>query len=289
MAEIVETIVIGISIGCLYGLIGLCFTVIYNATDVINFAQGEFLMLGAVWSWLLATVLGISLWIAALIIVGLSLIAAVVFERIVITPLMNMNAGFIRIAICTMGISMIISGATGVLTKFDWLRADPFFGITVWGVGGVSIQPQYVMVVVETLIFLGIYYFFSKSTIYGIALRATGFNKTTVRLLGVAPAAMVFLAFGIAAVMSGLGGMAMAPVTNPNAMMGLPLVIKGFVAAIVGGLGNPYAAVVGGIFVGVLASLVTAYLSSAYAEIAVFAVLIGFLAIRPSGLFGEAK
>jgi branched-chain amino acid transport system permease protein len=154
-----------------------------------------------------------------------------------------------------------------------------------WRIKSLYIDTQAVIIIVSTVILVISYWFCLNKTLWGTALRATGFNRDASTLMGIQTSRMVAVAFVMGGVIASLAGILCAPLAAFNALGGLPLGINGFIALIVGGWGNPYAAVLGGITLGLIRSLLTGYFSSTHAEVATFLVLMVVLQLKPTGLF----
>jgi branched-chain amino acid transport system permease protein len=285
MSELAQIVMSGIVTGCVFGLVGLTFTIVYNATKLLNFAQGEFWILGYLVGYVFAAKLGLPYFLA--------LILAAVFgtmlgllTNLFLVPLYRRNAPFFSMIIFLMGLSLIYGGGIGVATRFDYFRVPSFLPLEALKLGPVSILPQQVIVVAVTAILVLLYWLFTTRTIEGKALVATGYHLTLAKLLGIQTGAMMFLSFALSGAMSGIAALVGGPMLATHAMMGLPLVVNGFIAAIVGGLGNPYGSVVGGILVGILSALVAFYISPEYAQIIAIATILVVLTFFPKGLFG---
>jgi branched-chain amino acid transport system permease protein len=187
----------------------------------------------------------------------------------------------------TMAMGIVAAGGVGVYTKFWWMKINPFLGFEPWRIIGLSIDHQGVLIIIATVLLVIGYWFLLNKTRLGLALRATGFNREVSIILGVQTSKMVGLSFLISGVIAGIAGILCAPLSAFNALQGLPLAVNGFIAVIVGGWGNPYAAVLGGITLGLVRALLTGYFSSAHAEMATFIVLIIVLTSKPQGLFSR--
>ena len=280
-------LVSGISVGSIYGLVALTFTSIYNASRIINFAQGDFVMLGALGVFIFASVLHLPIVVTFLLTIALVSIVGLAIQRLMVNPLIARGAPPFTLILGTLATGLIISGAVGAATDYAWLRVDPLVSTVPVRFFGVPIMPENLLIIGATVLLVVAYRFFLKKTLAGMALRATGANRDMASLVGIRSSTMVGLAFVVSAAMSAITGILVAPVAHASATMGLPLVIKGFIACIFGGLGNPYAAVLGGLILGIISAFLTGYYSSAYAEIVTFAILLLILIPRPEGLFGE--
>ncbi len=277
----------GISIGSIYGLVALTFTSIYNASRVINFAQGEFVMLGSLGAFIFLGILRLPIILTFLLTIAFVSIVGLAIQRLMVSPLVAKGAPVFTLILSTLSSGLIISGSVGAATEYAWLRVAPLAGSIPVRLSGVPMMPQNLFIIGATVLLVVAYRFFLKKTFTGVALRATGADKDMASLVGIRSSTMIGLAFAISAAMSAIAGILVAPIAHASAEMGLPLVIKGFIACIFGGLGNPYAAVLGGLILGITGALLTGYFSSVYAEIVTFVILLLILIPRPAGLFGE--
>lgn len=284
----IQVIVSGISVGIMYGLVGFCFTSIYNVSQVINFAQGEFFMLGAFFAFVFLTTLKLPLLAGVILIPLCTASVAWLLQRLLVVPLINRKAGIITLVIGTMAGSMLITGLVGMQTNYSWMRVPPIFGSGVTlHIAGVFIDSQSALIVVVSVVLVLAYWLILKKTLFGMAFRATGFSAEAAKLMGIRPLRMISSAFLISAVISAIGGLLLGPMTAPNANMGFALVVNGFIAAVIGGLGNPYAAVLGGIVLGVVKYIFITYMGTAFADVVAFGVFIFILVFRPGGIVGE--
>lgn len=280
-------LVVGLGTGSIYGLIGLGFTAVYNASGALNFALGDFAMLGAVLAFLSLSKLHLPFIIMPFVTMAGGLLIGLALQKLMVSPLFSRGASMLTVILGTMAFGMVMSGITGVASGYLYLRVDPFLGYAGWQFMGATIVPQNVLIMILAAVTILVFWYLLRRTKFGLALRATGFNKDAASLAGINTSRMAAYAFIISAVICGIAGAFVAPLGGAHADMGLPLAIKGFIAVIVGGVGNPFAAFIGGLIVGLIGSFVTAYGSSADAEIAVFMLLLVILVARPHGIFGE--
>jgi len=280
-------IFVGLSLGSLFGLAGLAYTVIINASQLVNFGQGEFAMVGVAACWFFMTVLGLPLWLAFPVAVLVGGALGLLTEKSIVTPLLKKETHPFYPILGTMAIGTITAGGVGAYTKFYWMPIEHFFGNEPWRFWGVFIDTQGVLIIVSTILLVIAYWFILNNTHLGTALRATGFNREVSTLMGIQTSKMVGLSFVISGVIATIAGVLCAPLSPFTATEGLPLGVNGFIALIVGGWGNPYAAVLGGITLGLIRGLLTGYLSSAHAELVTFFVLILVLTLKPNGLFAD--
>ncbi len=287
MEQFILVVISGVSVGCIYGLVGFTFTAIYNSAKVINFAQGEFLMLGAFAGYIITTSLHLPYIVS--IVAGLVLVSTVslLIYLLMIRPLLAQGASPPTMIMATMACALLISGAVALLTGFQWLTVPAPLGMEPWSMGVFRILPQQVLIIGTTFILVSGYWLFEKKTMPGIALRAIGSNRELAALVGISTSAMVALAFVISGAMAVFAGLLIAPLTAPTAYMGLHYLVNGFIAAILGGFGIPYGAIIGGLMLGLLESFVAGYFSTAYINVIVFLFLVLMLLLRPKGFLGR--
>ncbi len=277
----------GVTIGSMYAMVALGFNIIYNCTGIINFAQGEFVMLGGMFMVTLTTVWKLPLIIAFPMAVLFVVLVGVGFERIAIHPLKNPSV-LILIMITIAG-SILIKGAA----MFAWgkeTRYMPHFsGETPINILGATILPQTLWVLGSLVtVVIGLAYFFNR-TIIGKAMRACAHNPDAARLVGISVKQMVTLSFALSAGIGAIAGIVIAPMVMMDYQRGAMLALKGFGAAILGGLGSGPGAIVAGLLIGILESLGAGYISSHYKDAIALIVLLAVLFIRPGGLFGSTE
>jgi branched-chain amino acid transport system permease protein len=285
LTNFIPVVIVGVSLGTLYGLAGLGYTVIINASQLINFALGDLAMLGVAICWFSISVLHLPLVVAfPLGVLGAGLYSLLI-QKAIVDPLVRRGSAFFSVILGTMAMGSIAAGTVGIYTKFWWMNIDPFLGLEPWRFRSLYIDTQSVLIIVATVILVISYWLFLNKTRWGTALRATGFNRDASILMGIQTSKMVALAFVMGGIIASIAGILCAPLSAFNAWAGLPLAINGFIALIVGGWGNPYAAVLGGITLGLIRALLTGYYSSTHAEVATFLVLMIVLQLKPKGLF----
>jgi branched-chain amino acid transport system permease protein len=270
-----QWLVNGAVLGSIYALIALGFVTISNVTGVVNLAQGEFLMLGA----LLAVTLGQSLPLplaGLLAMLSTAAVGAAVYG-LAIWP--SRRASPVTLIIITIGVSAVLRGGALLLWGVDPYPLPPFSAGPPLGLGSVVLTRQAVWIIGITLLAVLLMWLFFNRTMRGRGLRACALNPTAARLMGVPLARMSALAFALGAGLAALGGIAITPVQYASYDMGLMLGLKGFVAAIMGGLTNPAGAIVGGLLLGALEA-VGGGISSAYKDAVAFVILIAVLLFR---------
>ena len=277
----------GITYGSIYAIVAIGFNIIYNATGIINFAQGEFVMLGGMISISLLPHLPLPLAIIAAVAVTMVIgaLIEVVFIRWLESP------SVLRMIIITIGISILLR-ETALHVWGESIRSLPyFFGneITVLNLGSVHLSPQ-VLVVIATcgVMVVGLNVFF-KGTPIGREMRACAANRTAALLCGISARNMVTLSFMLSAGIGALAGCVMSPITYTQYDSGTSLAIKGFTVAILGGLGNSLAAVSAGILLGVIEAFSVSVLPLAFQDAISITILLIILFVRPHGLFGSSE
>ena len=284
-AQFTQQVVSGIAIGSVYALVALGFVLIYKATEVVNFAQGELLMLGAFLAYTLIVLLGLNFWLGGLLAVVLTAAFGFFLERTVVRPIVGQPV--FAIVMVTIGIGFV---ARSVVTMIPPWGVDthviqtPFSNRTL-SVAGVVLSQDHVAVVVLTVILcLGLFGFFRYTTL-GVAMQATSQNQLAAYYVGIPVKRVFSLIWAISAGVAAFAGVLLAPVAFVHANMGF-IGIKAFPAAVLGGFGSIPGAVVGGVIIGVVEALAGFYLAEGFKDVAAYIVLLLVLLFRPQGLFG---
>jgi branched-subunit amino acid ABC-type transport system permease component len=283
MAEFLQFIFAGLTTGAVYALAALGFTIIYNASGVINFAQGDFLMLGAMISAAM-TQAQVPLLAALPAAALLTMIVGGLIQRFAIRP--AGNADVVSLIIITIGASLFIQGVVLIVMDRNQHSLPAFSGDHTLRVAGAFVQPQALWVWgVVTVLMIAVALFF-RTTLNGKAMLAVALNRDAARLVGINVQKVLLISFCLSALLGGVAGIVAAPITTTNYEIGLMFGLKGFVAATLGGLGSGAGAVIGGLLVGLLEAFVAGYVSSAYKDVVPFVLIIFALLLMPQGLFG---
>jgi branched-chain amino acid transport system permease protein len=275
----------GIGIGAIYALVALGFVLIYRATNVVNFAQGDFAMLGAFAMILLAVDLQWPYWLSIILtLIGLVVFGAM-FNLGVYYPLRHRS--FLPVIISTIGASILLEN--GVLFAYGPAPQSlpGMFATQGFNVGGVFFDSQYLLILAVTIVMVTFQYLFFERTLIGKKMQATSQDKEMASLLGIPVALMIMLTFIYSATLGGLAGILVAPILFVSVGMGSSIALKAFAASIIGGFGDVTGAVFGGLALGVIETFGAAYISVPYKDGFAFLVLFVFLLIRPQGFFGE--
>lgn len=274
----------GLTSGAIYALAGLGFAIIYNASHVINFAQGEFIMIGGMASATLVAS-GVPMPLAITLAMLISMAAGVALEKFAIEP--ARNADVVTIIIITIGASIFMRGAAQLIWDKEFHSLPAFSGENPIAVLGATLMPQSLWVFgVAAVVIVALWWFFSR-TMFGKAMLATSHNNLAARLVGIGVKKVLLASFALSALLGAVGGIVVTPITFTNYEAGIMLGLKGFSAAVLGGLGNGGGAIVGGLIVGIAEALASGYLSSAYKDAIAFVIILFVLFFMPNGLFGK--
>jgi len=285
-AEFFQYVIAGLKSGSIYALVALGFTMVYGATGIINFAQGEFFMLGGVLAvWFHG--LGLPLPVAGIAAVAATALIGIAFERVALRR--QRSASPLVLVIITIGGSMVMKSLARHLFGPDELSLPEFTPGPSVDVAGVAVERQALWVWGLTIVAVLLFAWLYRRTKLGRAMRACSISHDAARLMGIDTARVAMVSFGIAAALGALAGFAVTPLTQTSWDAGAAIGVKGFAAAILGGLGNPVATVIGGLVLGLLESLSVAFVSSTYKDVISLVVLLVVLFVRPQGLFGTAQ
>ncbi len=282
--ELIQFLISGLTIGSIYALVGLGFSLIYNASDVVNFAQGEFVMIGAM-SAIFLHAWGLPYFLAIVFAVIISMLVGMALEKLAIER--ARNATVVTTIIITIGASIFLRGAALLIWGKEIYGFPPISGEDPIKLGNITILPQSLYVISGTFLFVFLLRFFFQKTIIGKAILACSYNKKAAYLMGIEVKRMLLLAYGISALLGGIAGVLIAPITYMTYGSGVMLGLKGFCASILGGMGNSMGAVIGGLLLGAVESLGAGLISSGYKDAISFFIILIVLFFRPTGLFGK--
>ncbi|HXD99804.1 MAG TPA: branched-chain amino acid ABC transporter permease [Candidatus Acidoferrum sp.] len=286
MVEILTSqVVSGLATGCVYALIALGFVLIFKATDVVNFAQGEFVMASGFMSYTLLIGLGFPYGLVLVATIVLSGLMGVVLERVVVRPIMD--APIFSIVIATIGASIVLRSSAGIVYGYDVLPLPTIFSKDPVRVGFVRFTAMDVGVIGSSLVIMVALYLFFKLTKTGMAMRATAQSQTAARLMGVSVKRIFSLTWAISAAIGGVAGVLIAPIIYLDPNLGF-IGVKAFAGAILGGFGSIPGAIVGGMLLGVIENLSGYFFNAGIKQVSTYILLILVLVIRPSGFFGAA-
>jgi len=273
----------GVTSGAIYALVALGFSIIYNASGAINFAQGEFVMIGGM-SAVMLLALGLPLLVALPLAVLVAVIVALLVEKLAIEP--ARHAGTVTLIIITIGVAMFLRGLAQLLWGKGVHRLPAFSSEQPIEWLGATILPQSLWVMGGAALAVVALSWFYGRTLLGKAMRATSHNRIAAQLVGINTRGVLLVSFGLAAGLGALGGVLIAPIAFTSYDSGIMLGLKGFAAAMLGGLGSFTGAVLGGLVLGLLEGLGAGFVSSAYKDAIAFVVILAVLFLMPGGLLG---
>jgi len=284
-ARLLQLVVNGAAAGCIYGLIALGFVLIYKATEMVNFAQGDIMMLGGFFAFALIAHWGLPYWLGALLAIALTAafgyaLDAVLLRRIIGQPQF-------AVVMLTLGLGFIFRAAAGITWGYDSVGFNtPFTNRTV-NLGGLVIGQDNVSIIVGTVLLCLVLYVFFSRTRLGVAMQASSQNQLAAYYMGIPVRRVFSLIWAISAGVAALAGILLSPVSMIDVNMGF-LGIKAFAAAVIGGFGSIPGALVGGVVVGIVEQLAGYYLPAGFQEVSANTVLLATLFLRPQGLFAES-
>jgi branched-chain amino acid transport system permease protein len=275
----------GIGVGSIYALVALGFALIYRATNVVNFAQGDFAMLGAFSMVVLSIDLELPYWLSIVITLALLVGFGALFNLAVYYPLRNRS--FLPVIISTIGASILLEN--GVLATYGPRpqTLDSMFDVPGFSVGDVFFDTQYIVILIVAVAMVALQYVFFERTLIGKKMQATSQDKEMASLLGIPVMTMIMITFMYSTALGGLAGILVAPVLFVTVGMGSTIALKAFAASMIGGFGDVKGAIAGGLALGVIETFGAAYISVPYKDAFAFLVLFIFLLVRPQGIFGE--
>jgi branched-chain amino acid transport system permease protein len=284
MSQFLQFIFSGLTVGAVYAVVAIGFTLIYAASDVVNFAQGEFVMLGGMTTVFLAA-MGLPISVAAVCAVGVAVAVGIVLQKLAIER--ARDAAPVTLIIITLGASILIRGMASLVFGKQFHKLAAFSGDRPIAVGGATVLPQSLWVLGGAIAMFVALWLFIDKTVTGKALCASAANRLAARLVGINISFVMLLAFGLSAGLGAIAGIFITPITLTRYDIGALLALKGFSAAIFGGLGNPVGAVLGGLLLGLLEALAAGYVTSTYKDGVAFIALILMLLVMPNGLLGS--
>ncbi|GGH27957.1 branched-chain amino acid ABC transporter permease [Alsobacter metallidurans] len=286
---IAQVLVSGLGTGCIYGLIGIGFCVIYNASGIVNFAQGAFVMLGGMLTQLLLMRYGVPLLPAAAVAIVVVAAMGMLLERLVVRPLWDRNATMFVMILATLAAQIVVERAT-LLAVGDQPRTLPVFtDVPPLMLGRVAISVQLLWILGASALVIAALTAFFRYTLAGKAMRACSIDREAAALQGIPVKRMLALSFALSAALGATAGILITPTQYTAFNVGVPFAISGFIAAIVGGFGRPLGAFLGGLLLGLVQAGAIAALGSGLKNVAALSMLLVFLFLRPGGILGAAK
>ena len=288
--QFLQLVISGVAQGCIYGLIALGFVLIYKATETVNFAQGDLMMLGGFLGLSCMVVLGMPFWVAFLATLAVSMLFGMLMERALLRPLLGQPA--FTVVMLTIGIGYLARGMVTMIpgwgTETHTLPVPYKDEVLRLGSGSdaLVLSMEHMVVIAVTALLIAILFLFFRYTKLGIAMQATSQNQLAAFYMGIPVRRINMLVWGISAVVSACAGLLLAPITFVHVNMGF-IGLKAFPAAVVGGFGSIPGALVGGLIIGIAESLAGFYLPEGFKDIAAYILVLVMLVVLPNGLFGD--
>ena len=281
--QFLQYIFSGLTNGAIYALTAIGFTLVFNATTIINFSQGQLLMLGGMVAvWLYGA--GLPLWASFVAAVLIVTAVSIGFERVAIRPLLR--KGVLAQIIATVGASFVFETAAMLIWGREAVALPSFSGDTPIRVAGATLAPQTLWVLGLTMVIVIALQLFYRGTLFGKAVRACSIDPVSARMQGISYNRVVIFSFALTGAISAAAGVIITPISFMGYHSGSLLGLKGFAAATLGGLGNPLGAVVGGFVLGIVEALGVGVVSAGYKDAIAFVILLLVLFVRPAGLLG---
>ena len=283
-AQLLQSLFSGLTVGAIYALVALGFAIIYNASRVINFAQGEFVMIGGMAAAVFVDA-GLPLPLSIVVAVGLGMLVGLLLEKLAVEP--ARGAPVVTLIIITIGASILLRGLAALVWDKKIRPLPAFSGEAPFVIGGATLLPQTLWVLGTTLAAVAALWWFFNRTLSGKAMLAVSHNRLAATLVGISVRRVLLVSFGLSAALGALAGTLIAPISFTAWDVGVMLGLKGFAAAMLGGIGSGPGAVAGGLALGLIEALGAGYLSSAYKDVFAFVVLLAALVFLPNGLAGR--
>ncbi len=287
LLDFIQLTVNGIAVGCVYALVALGFVLIYKATEIVNFAQGDLLMLGAFIAFSLIALFGWPYWAALLVSVAALAVFGVMLDRVVFRPIIGQPQ--FAVVMLTIGVGFVIRSGASMVPAWgtETHGLDTPFTNRVVRLGELVIAYEYLAVIAGTAVLCLALYAFFRFTKLGVAMQASSQNQLAAYYMGIPVKTVFSLIWGLSAGVAAAAGVLLAPISLVDVNMGF-IGLKAFPAAVLGGFGSIPGAVVGGVIIGVIEQLAAAYLPEGFKDVAAYLVLLAVLVVRPEGIFGEA-
>ncbi len=283
-ARLLQLVVNGAAAGCIYGLIALGFVLIYKATEMVNFAQGDIMMLGGFIAFALIAHHGLPYWLGALIAIALTAAFGFVLDAVILRRVIGQPQ--FAVVMLTLGLGFMFRAAAGITWGYDSVGFQtPFTNKTV-NLAGLVLGEDNLSIIVGTVVLCGVLFVFFSKTRLGVAMQAASQNQLAAYYMGIPVRNVFSMIWAISAGVAALAGILLSPVSMIDVNMGV-LGIKAFAAAVIGGFGSIPGSVIGGVIVGIVEQLAGYYLPAGFQEVTSNVVLLGMLILRPQGLFAE--
>jgi branched-chain amino acid transport system permease protein len=284
--QVLQLLLAGVAQGCVYALVALGFVLIYKATETVNFAQGDLMMLGAFFALSASTVMGMPYGLTIVFAVAMMAAVGMLAERLVLRPVLGYPA--FTVVMITIGVGYVLRGVVTMIPGWgtETYQIPTPFAEDVWNVGGVVLAVQQLAVIGMTAALCAVLYLFFRFAKLGVAMQATSQNQLAAYYMGIPVRRVNMMIWGLSAGVAAFAGILLAPVTFVHSNMGF-IGLKAFPAAVVGGFGSVPGSIVGGLIIGVVEAIAGFYLPEGFKDVAAYVVVLIVLLVWPSGIFGE--
>jgi len=284
--QFLQLLLAGVAQGCVYALVALGFVLIYKATETVNFAQGDLMMLGGFFALTASVIMGWPYWATILFAVAAMAVVGMLIERLVLRPVLGQPA--FTVVMITIGVGYVLRG---VVTMIPGWGSDTYtfptpFADGTFKIGEVIFAVQQVAVIGMTAALVAVLYVFFRYSKLGVAMQATSQNQLAAAYMGIPVRRVNMMIWGLSAGVAAFAGILLAPVTFVHSNMGF-IGLKAFPAAVVGGFGSVPGAIVGGLIIGLVEAFAGRYLPEGFKDVAAYVVVLAVLLVKPSGIFGE--
>ena len=283
MNEFLQQLVSGTAVGCVYALVALGFVLIYKATDIVNFAHGEVMMVGAFLGLTFIDILHFPYWLGLLAAILCMTLFGVLLHRFLLRPLAGQ--GILAVIVVTLGLSILLRAFASVIWGPETFALQTPFSRKVVHLGSVVLSQEHVAIIVLTIVLVTALYAFFRHSRIGIAMQATSENQLAAYYVGIPVNRVHSMIWALGAATAGVAGLMLAPISFVQVNMGY-VGLKAFPAAVLGGFGSIPGAIVGGVIIGVVESMAVLYLPEGLNNVAAYVLLLVVLMVRPQGLFG---
>ncbi|PYN70958.1 MAG: branched-chain amino acid ABC transporter permease [Candidatus Rokuibacteriota bacterium] len=283
MDTVLQLVLNGLAVGCIYGLVALGFVLIYKATELVNFAQGDLLMLGAFTCYMLVVWYGVGYWLAFVLAVAAVAVFGAVLDATVLRRVIGQPQ--FALVMLTIGLAAMFRAFASITWGSEIYTLPTPFSAKATRIGGVAVSHEYVSIIVGTVLLCGALYAFFTFTRVGVAMQAASQNQLAAYYMGIPVKRMFSLVWAISAGVAAIAGVLLAPVSLIDINLGF-IGLKAFSAAVLGGFGSIPGALVGGVTIGLIELFSGVYLPQGFKDVAAYVVLLLVLAVRPQGMFG---
>ncbi len=281
---ILQLVLNGLAVGCIYGLVALGFVLIYKTTELVNFAQGDFMMLGAFTCYMFVVWYGVGYWPAFALAIGAVALFGAVLDATVLRRVIGQPQ--FAVVMLTIGLAATFRSFASITWGTEIYTLPTPFSARATRLGNVSVSHEYVSIIVGTVLLCAVLYAFFTYTKVGVAMQATSQNQLAAYYMGIPVKRMFSLIWAISAAVAAVAGVLLAPVSLIDTNLGF-IGLKAFAAAVLGGFGSIPGALVGGLTIGLIELFSGTYLPQGFKDVAAYVVLLVVLAVRPQGMFGS--